>query len=277
MRTVEKVGTVALAVLGVTALGCGPDPVTLPEPPQASETAALVATYQMPTANLDASNIQQVATDAQARLADLHLDWLPGLIVDALTRVHRRLADSGLSSDPTANVNTSRPIIRAVARVHRVCVGWADPAGAPDEATNGAIDLTAVVDSGHVERQLWGTASACHSRFPPANSIAQVGGPVGTPVVNAVLDGTLIVYALGPLPDSAADAQFLLSFSGTIGTDAQVRSTSFDFQYVSGSVQFRVPVASGGDAIVSVGATLGVQGANGGFSCDLVTAVCQAS
>ena len=64
MSTVENMWTVAVAALSVTTLACGPDPVTLPEPPQATETAALVATYQMPTANLDASNIQQVATDA---------------------------------------------------------------------------------------------------------------------------------------------------------------------------------------------------------------------
>ncbi len=95
MNTLGTMRTVGLAALGMTTLACGPDPVTLPDPPQATETAALVATYQMPTANLDASNIQQVATDAQARLADLHLEWLPGLwwtLSRACTDVWRRAA-----------------------------------------------------------------------------------------------------------------------------------------------------------------------------------------
>ena len=52
-----------------------------------AETAALVMTYQMPTGNLDTSNIDQVRSDAQARLDELHLDWLPDLLSDALARV----------------------------------------------------------------------------------------------------------------------------------------------------------------------------------------------
>ena len=67
-------GAAALAVL---AAGCGPGTVTLPTPPMAAETAALVMTYEMPTATLDTSNVDQVFSDAQARLAKLHLDWLP--------------------------------------------------------------------------------------------------------------------------------------------------------------------------------------------------------
>ena len=52
-----------------------------------AETAALVTTYQMPTGNLDTSNIDQVRSDAQARLDELHLDWLPDLLSDALAQV----------------------------------------------------------------------------------------------------------------------------------------------------------------------------------------------
>ena len=43
------------------ALGCDQETITLPEPPMAAETQQLVALYDMPTATLDTSNIDQVA------------------------------------------------------------------------------------------------------------------------------------------------------------------------------------------------------------------------
>jgi hypothetical protein len=267
-------GLAALATAGA----CGPGSVTLPEPPDAAGTAALVAVYEMPTAVIDATTVVQVATDAQARLGDLNLDWLPAVVIDALVRVRHRLADGGLPVDPKGIEDTSRPIIRAVATVHRVCAGWDDPSGPPNEAANGAIDLTGIVETGHIDPELWGPAVACKVRSPPASSIAAVGGPiVGTPVINGTVDGTIIVYALAPLPESAVDAQFLLRFEGMIGVDDQVHAVSFDFEYRAGSLSFRVPGPNGGDAIVTVGTTLGIRAANGGFSCDLTTATCQAS
>jgi hypothetical protein len=86
----------------------------------------------------------------------------------------------------------------------------------------------------------------------------------------------LIIYLLAPLPTDPADASFLLTFSGSISVGDQTKSTSFDFEVVNKSVRFRVP-AGGGDAIVTVGTTLGIQGANAGFSCDLTTLTCQKS
>ena len=67
----------------------------------------------------------------------------------------------------------------------------------------------------------------------------------------------------------------LVIFSGSIGVGSQVGSASFDFEISKSQVKFRVPVASGGDAIATVGTTLGIQGANAGFSCDLTTLTCQ--
>src|SRR5581483_8115006 len=43
-------GAALALALAVLALGCGPDTVTLPTPPMEAQTAALVMTYQMPTA-----------------------------------------------------------------------------------------------------------------------------------------------------------------------------------------------------------------------------------
>jgi hypothetical protein len=261
-------------VVAALAIGCGPETITLPEPPMAAETAQLVALYDMPTAVLDTANIDQVRADAKARLDELHIDGFPGVISDLLARLRTRMDAGGLPSDPTAEPKAHRAQMTAVANLHRVCVGWDDPAGPVDEATNGALDLTAIVDTGKLNPEAWSTASACRVRLPPADA----GGVIQTltPVVNATLDGTLIVYLLAPLPATAADAQFFVSFNGSITIDGQTKSASFDFEVVNASLRFRVP-AGGGDAIVTVGATLGIQGANAGFSCGLTTLTCQSS
>jgi hypothetical protein len=276
---VSRRAIAAAAVAAAAAAGCGPGEVTLPTPPMQAETMQLLSVYEMPTGTIDTSNIDQVRADAQARLAQLNLDWLPDVLTDALARARQRLIDNGLPDDPAAAPSDSRfAQLTAVVTLHRICAGWNDPAGAPDEATNGAIDVTAIVDTGRLNPEIWGTATACRARFPPAmtTATAVVAPPMGT-VVNATLDGTLIIYSLGPLPTGVGDARLLIVFNGMIGVDNQVASASFDFQIFDGSIKFRVPVASGGDAIVSVGTTLGIQGANASFSCDLTTLVCQAS
>lgn len=264
----------AAIALAAGAFGCGPDTTTLPTPPMQAETAALVMTYQMPTATLDTSKIDQVRADAQARLDELNLDWLPDLLTDALTRLRTRLDDGGLPEDPTSTPDTRRGQLTAVVTVTRICAGWSDPPGPPDQAANGSVEVTAIADTGKLNPEIWGTATACLARFPPAGSTGTVASATST-VVNATLDGTLILYSLGPLPTNSSDVQLLVVFSGSIGVGDKVGSASFDFQISQGQVKFRVPVASGGDAIVTVGSTLGIEGANAGFSCDLTTLTCQ--
>jgi len=259
--------------LAALALGCGPGNVTLPTPPMAAQTAALVTTYQMPTATLDTSTIDQVFSDAQARLAELHLDWLPDLLSQALAALRTRVDAAGLPDDPAATPDRKRAQLTAVATVTRICAGWSDPPGPPDAAANGSVEVTAIVDSGQLNPEVWGTATSCLARFPPAGSTAAVAS--AAPVVKATLDGTLILYLLGPLPANASDAQILVSFSGSLGVGDQVGSASFDFEISKSQIKFRVPVASGGDAIATVGTTIGIQGANAGFSCDLTTLTCQ--
>jgi len=264
-------GALALAAV---ALGCGPSTVTLPTPPMEAETAALVMTYQMPTGNLDTSNIDQVRSDAQARLDQLNLDWLPDLLSAALVQVRTRLDGGGLPDDPASTPDTRKGQLTAVVTVTRICAGWSDPAGPPDQAANGSFEVTAIADTGKLNPEIWGTATSCLTRFPAAGSTGAVASATST-VVNATLNGTLILYSLGPLPQDTSQAQLLVIFSGSIGVGDQVGSASFDFEISKGQVKFRIPVASGGDAIVTVGTTLGIQGANAGFSCDLTTLTCQ--
>jgi len=264
-------GALALPAL---ALGCGPGTVTLPTPPMEAETAALVMTYQMPTGNLNTGNIDQVRADAQTRLGELNLDWLPDLLSQALVQLRTRLDAAGLPDDPTTTPDSRRGQLTAVATITRICAGWSDPPGPPDQAANGSVEVTAIADTGKLNPEIWGAATSCLARFPPAGSTGTVASATST-VVNATLDGTLILYSLGPLPKDTSEAQLLVVFSGSIGVGDQVGSASFDFEIQQSQVKFRVPVASGGDAIVTVGTTLGIQGANAGFSCDLTTLTCQ--
>jgi hypothetical protein len=261
-------------LLAALALGCGPGTVTLPTPPMEAETAALVMTYQMPTGKLDTSNINQVLSDAQTRLNELNLDWLPDLLSDALAQLRTRLDAAGLPDDPTSMPDTRKGQLTAVVTVTRICAGFSNPAGPPDQATNGSVEVNAIVDTGKLNPEIWGTATSCLALFPPAGSTGAVASATST-VVNATLNGTLILYSLGPLPSDPSDAQLLVVFSGSLGVGAQVGSASFDFEISKSQVKFRIPVSSGGDAIVTVGTTLGIEGANAGFSCDLTTLTCQ--
>ena len=168
MRTASGVLVAAAAV--ALAIGCDQETITLPEPPMAAETQQLVALYDMPTATLDVAHIQQVGADARARLQEIHPDWLPGVVSDLLTRLRARLDDGSVDSDPTSEPKAHRAQLTLVANIHRICAGWEDPASAPDEATNGAIDLTAIVDTGQLNPEAWATATACRVRFPAASS-----------------------------------------------------------------------------------------------------------
>jgi len=263
-------------VAAATAVGCGPGSLTLPEPPKAEETAALIAVYDTPTAVLDVDRAKEVATDAQARLPDLNLDWFPALVSDALARARRRLLDSGLPDDPGAPAEQSHPLLRAVVEGIRICPGGDDPASPPDGTVNGDVQLTAIVDVGRLQSELWGVATGCRLLQPAVAGSAVVVGPSDRPALKGSVDGTLIVSALAPLPDDPATGQFFVSFEGTIGVSGATRSVGFDFEYLAGTVKFRVPVPSGGDAIVTVGpTTFAIQGANAGFSCDLATLTCQ--
>jgi len=267
-------GLLAPAAAVALAIGCDQETITLPEPPMAAETQQLVALYDMPTATLNVDNIQQTAADARARLQEIQPDWFPAVVSDLLTRLRARLDDGSLPSDPASTPKARRAQITLAANIHRICAGWDDPASAPDEATNGAIDLTAIIDTGQLNPEAWATATACRVRVPPASS---GGAIVVAPTVrNVTLDGTLIIYLLAPVPPTSADAQYLVVFNGSITIGDQTKSASFDFEVDGTSVKFRVP-AGGGDAIVTVGTTLGIQGANASFSCDLTALTCQSS
>src|SRR5262249_35072813 len=147
-----------VAAMGVAA--CAPSAIALPESPNKAQVDAVAAVYESPTGTIDVASIQATLDAADARLTEMHLDWLPDLVAEALMRVAQRLADAKEPTDPVAPVQTDHVIIDAVIVLERVCRGWSDPAGAPDAAANGSVDLTAVIDDGRLRSDLWGAAHA---------------------------------------------------------------------------------------------------------------------
>jgi hypothetical protein len=258
----------ASTVVGlVVATGCGPDPVVLPTPPMQAEMNALVAAYDSPTGTFDTAKAQDTLMRAQARLDELQLDWLPDVMSELLARVDSRLEQSGLTDDPATLTDTDpdRPIIDAYATVHRVCKGWVDDPGTPDEASNGSIEITAVVEDGFLKRDAWGTATSCRTRMVPVGNVAFDG----------FLDGTVILHLEGALSQDVSQARFLFYLTGSMGVASKMASGSFDFRFNAGQIEYRLQQPDGGDIVVLIGVTtLGVRASNGTFTCDLVTRTC---
>ncbi|HVY39189.1 MAG TPA: hypothetical protein VHM31_14690 [Polyangia bacterium] len=257
------------AALLLAAGGCSQSSLTIPEAPLATDTAQLAASYEMPTAVIDGTNIQQAFTDAQARLDALQLGWLPEVVVDLLSRVKKRLDDAGLP-DRTGKFTAGGAPVDAVLQVEHVCNGWGDPGGPPDKNANGSLSAVAVVEDGKLSPRLWATATQCEA------SVARDGSALGAALssVQGSIDGTLIFYLLGVLPTSTSDANLLVAVQGTAGVAGHSGSTSFDFELTPSGVRFQV-AAGGGQATVTVGImAMQFAGANATFSCDIATASC---
>lgn len=256
----------ALALLpGLGAGGCGPGPLTLPQPPQ--DLTALAAAYASPTGTVDVDRLQQIVTDAQARLYTSDLAWLAPLVTTALVREWRRFEDLGFPTDPLTRRKENRPFLQAVVTAQHTCQGWGTAGTVASATGSGDIDVTAVVDDTQLLRALWGTATACQEQVTALNLVT----------VNAYLDGSLAIALQGPLPQNEQEARALVQFSGQMGTEQGVAGTSFDFVLDGRTVSFRYPV-SDGDVVVSVGPeAVGVRGSNGSFSCDLAGLSCAAT
>jgi hypothetical protein len=260
------------ALAAVTASACAPSEVVLPEPPMTDETAQVISAYQSPTGTIDFAHIDMQLDRAEARLEELHLSWLPDLVADVLVSLEARLEDGELPTDPSRTPESADPRISAALTVHRVCKGWSSPPGAPDEAANGSIDLTAVVGGSALRRDLWGVATNCHSIVDP---------PGDTPPQMAFLDGTLIILLEGALPKRPGDANMVFLLNGRLDTSEvptvanESRTASRDFRISDGQLEFRLSVDDG-DIIVTVGATsFTLRGRNGTFTCDLKTHSCR--
>jgi len=261
------VAVAAASFLSTT--GCGDDGPVLPESPMAEQMTDIAAIYVNPTGTIDEANIAATLDAIDARLTDLHLDWLPALISEALVRLSERVGDVGLVSSPGVEAPTKHTIISAVVVLERICRGWTDSV-VPDPA-NGTIGLTAVVEKNQLHEDVWGTASGCQTRLDPLDT--SVGGDLLS--LNLSVDAALDVRLYGPLPRNGGEAKFLLLFEGRLGTEERSTVTSFDFLVLDGHLAFRFAV-SDGDIIVEIGVTsISLRGSNATFTCDLASRSCQ--
>ena len=259
------------AVLGLAALALGTaascSSLAIPTPPMAAQTVALAAAYDMPTGSIDVAAVQDVLGSVGAEIPNFQLDWFPDVATRLLTSLDQRIQGNGLPDNPDASVETHHFIVSAVIDLHRICEGWDNPAG-PVSAANGIIDATAVVEHGRLDPEIWGTASSCKINLSLLD---------GSLTGNVMFDGPLILYLLGPLPTSAANARFLFQFNGQLQVGDQSANSSIDFRVFDGTLAFRLPV-SDGDVIAepsTTGSTVTLRASNGVFLCDLPTRSCQ--
>jgi hypothetical protein len=264
----SRLPSLPLPLLALLAGGCVLGDVQMPDAPMEAQMTDIAAIYDNPTGTIDVANIEATLDAAEMRLAQLHIDWLPDLIAEALIRLSQRIADVSLTDEAGADAPNVDSIIDAVVDLHRICRGWSDPPGPPDPA-NGTVQLTAVIEDGRLRPDVWGTATDCRTRLDPLQT------KVVNPAPNLSLDGGLNVRLYGPLPRTVGDAKFLLLFSGRLGGDDRAADVSIDFRVLDGHLAFRLAV-SDGDVIVDVGATsIALRGANATFTCDFASRSCQ--
>jgi hypothetical protein len=286
----------ALGVAAAAGMACGPDPIELPEPPLAAETAAIAAEYAAPSGTLDGAALRQTAADVRARVEELDMPWLPRLLSSLLTRLQRRFDSAGLPQDPTAPRDTDRAVIKAVIDLDFVCPGWADPPGPPNSDENGKLRVTALVIDARLQPTIWGTASGCRARIEPLGNtplvpatleatVPDAGAPpaaptdaapaASPPALDAFLDGSLLLYLYGPLPESNLDADFLMRFTAQIGIGERTRKLDVDLRWIDRQLEFRHPVADG-NIIVGIGLTrFTLRGRNLSVTCDATTLSCE--
>jgi hypothetical protein len=252
-------GAVAVALLGAIA-GCGTPSVTVPPAPP--EVQSIAAEYDNPTGTVPVSAMQQIE-ELQQTVDTINSTNIGAIVSNSLVNLRRQLVANGLALDPTTTPKKHHPVIVAVITANRICRGWDDASTTPN-AADGTFDLTVTYQHSELQRTLFGTATACHDRITVTDDM----------MAHVFFDGSIGVYLEGPLRVDPTQASFLMTFSGTIGTEASQTSADFDFRVIPPQVEVRIPVADG-SVIGSLGANeVTLRGKNGTFSCSLVTLTC---
>ena len=262
----------AIASLGGTVAAlltaCGPGPLPLPPGP---DLDALVVKYQAPTGTIDPQQLNDVISAAQTRLGQLHLDWLPDLLAQSMTRLRARLDDNGVPSDPSAAPNLDHPGIDATIRLAQTCRGWDDPIGDANAGENGTLSLTAVVENRTFRRALVAAAESCRGRIQPTNQIEIATGLD----LKVFVNGSLGIYFYAPVPKTIAETHALVQISGQVGTMTGGNvSGEFDFviDYPHVEVSLDRP---DGNVILEVGLDgVTIRAANATYRCDAALQTC---
>jgi hypothetical protein len=248
-------------VASLVCVSCGPSHALVPSPP--TDVTALAAEYNDPTGTVPVQAMAQLE-ELQTEVGTIDATGFINVVADVLAAVEKRVADSGLPTDPLAHPKEHRPIISGSITFTRICNGWDDTSTTPDSA-NGTVTATVVFQNGELQRTIWGTATNCKEHVP---------GPSGT-MIHSIFDGTLTLYLEGPLESDPSKEAFLVVWSGRLGTEATgTVPLSFDFRVVPPNVEVRIPVADG-SIIGSIGAGgVSLRGANGTFTCSSDTFTC---
>ena len=257
----------AVAAAGVL-IGCGPGPLPLAPGP---DVDALVAKYQAPTGTIEPQQIDDVIADAQGRLSELGLDWLPEFLAQSMTRLRKRLDDNGLPNDPSVNANLNHPRIDASVRLTQTCNGWTFPPGSANAAQNGTISVTAVVENSVLRRTLAAAGSNCHARVQPTNQIVVDN----VPDLEVFVDAGISFYFYGPVPTTVAETNALVQLMGQVGTSTGGTFSGeldfvLDYPHVEVSLE-----RSDGNIILEVGLDgVAIRAANATYRCDTALQTC---
>lgn len=230
--------------------------IDLPKPPV--EVEAIVAEYEQPTGTLNEDGALALLAEALRRQELVSATQLGLVIAEELTEIRDELEKRDLPIAP-GQTAPDLPNIDAFVRLRRICRGWEGDGAPPDEARNGSLTLTAVVEDGRLHPVLWGPAERCRTQVPL----------VGERDLrwNAYLDGDLWVRTIGELPEDVTEADFVLGFRGTVGGERLQRTVDFDLRFSYPQVELRIPVADG--SVIASGGLLGVglRASNGLFAC----------
>jgi hypothetical protein len=258
-RNGAAAGAVAVALLGVAA-GCGTPSVTVPPAP--AEVQSIAAEYDNPTGTVPVSAMQQIE-ELQQTLETINSTNIGAIVSNSLVNLRKQLAANGLALDPVTTPKRHHPVIVAVITANRTCRGWDDASTTPN-AADGTFDLTATYQHSMLQRTIFGTATACHDRITVTDDM----------MAHVFFDGSVGVFLEGPLMSDPTQAEFLMTFSGTIGTEATQAPADFDFRVIPPQVEVRIAVADG-SVIGSFGTNeVTLRGKNGTYGCSLVTFTC---
>jgi hypothetical protein len=155
------------------ASGCGE--LELPPPPDMSE---LQQAYANPDGELSADSAMDFGKTVVRTIVEKRRTS-PVEMVGSIVENLQDLGGGKIAAPPPENagageqeVNGSRIDLAAIARVHRICRGWADDP--VNEAENGSLDLTVTLDQAGLIPTIWGTTNHC--RFPRGDFDIEMDG-----------------------------------------------------------------------------------------------------
>jgi hypothetical protein len=254
--------TLPTALLLLTAWGCGPTTVDIPQVPALQVAVDL---FNHPTGTVPIEDVSAQVAAAGQRFDALDSSQLVELLSQGLASLRQREEANGLPVIPSATRPANKPKVDGFLRVTRTCRGWNDASTTPDPA-NGQMVILAVVRDRDLKSALSATATTCKDRVQVASTNV---------FVHPYVDGVLNIGLEGPLPRTIAETNMVVQTDATLGNEARTARLSFTFRVIYPTVEVAVPV-NDGQIIVSRNPNgFEMRGSNGTFTCSIETGTCQ--